>query len=141
VGNALGRALRFGGRPMDIRHLFAIAASYARRGASGKGFCLGMVAPVLDAAVRGPCGLPADATPFLCNNLPSPCIRYVIETTKVEYSLCVCWAGSHARAMGTPDASERGAIPRRLDFGVRLHPSGRTPEQEVLTWQLLVPLI
>jgi hypothetical protein len=29
-----------GGRPMDIRHLFATAASYARRGASGKGFCL-----------------------------------------------------------------------------------------------------
>jgi hypothetical protein len=37
-----------------------------------------------------------DATPFVCNDLCSPFLRYVIETTRLIIPPGVCWAGSHS---------------------------------------------
>jgi hypothetical protein len=34
----------------------------------------------------GPCVRPADTTPFVCNNLPSPFLLYVIERTRLSHS-------------------------------------------------------
>ena len=48
---------------------------------------------------RSHCVRRACATLNLCNNLPSPCLRYVIETTRLGYSLGVCCGAARNRVM------------------------------------------
>ena len=55
-----------------------------------------------------------DATPFLCNNLPSPCLRYVIEGKGSDYfarhSLGVCTGITTRVSREHSNALERGKL-------------------------------
>jgi hypothetical protein len=64
-----------------LRSLFALPASLQSPGmAFWQGFCHGMV-----FCSCGSLGLHAGSTLNLCNDLPSPCLRYVIETTRLRH--------------------------------------------------------
>ena len=66
-----------------------------------------------------------DATPFLCNNLPSPCLRYVIEGKGSGYfarhSLRVPWEQNYAEVRGEwalhPEAKEMRRLLRSKELG------------------------
>ena len=60
-------------------------------------------------------GLHACATLSLCNDLPSPCIRYLIETTRLSISLCACWAGEPRGCHGNTKVHRSGGEPRRRE--------------------------
>lgn len=106
------------------------AASYARHGVSGKGSAMGwsisdgtagavmyVPRPYTDDSetLCAPCG----ATLNLCYDLPST-LRMSLKTLD-EYSLGVCWAGSHAGAMEATETRTGGSSYVRY---IKMHRTG-----------------
>jgi hypothetical protein len=79
---------------MDIRHLFATAASYARRGASGAGSAMDGFSDRAEAAVS----MHVPHSVFAMTYLRC---AYVIETTRLGIRCAVLLGREPRRAMGT----------------------------------------
>lgn len=109
--DALGMA---GVGSVGVRSLFASLKAQGIAGNSllGRGFCCEMVDSVVGAA-----GCISWMPPFVCSNLSSPSIRYVIETTR----LSICLAGSRQNDERTAYGFD--AVPWEQNHGIE---RGRT---------------
>ena len=90
------------------RRVFVCCSPFKRAGnrwkrPSGKGSAMGMVLWSCRSH-----GLHACATPFLCNDIASPCIRYVLETTRLSIRCAFTGPGATRVPWEHKSASERG---------------------------------